>query len=178
MSELSGLSSWVLSFFPLLLAAFALQLLPINYVGLALIALSIVLFLLETQIASAGLLTVGGAVSMLIGSIMLIDSPVPFMKISLKVIIPSVLFTTAFFMFAVGLGLRAQRRKVSTGTSGITGETGIAKTDVFETGSIFVHGEFWNAWSDEIIKEGSAVEVVEVKGLKLRVKAIPRKEVS
>jgi membrane-bound serine protease (ClpP class) len=162
----------------ILLAAFALQLLPINYVGLSLIVLSIVLFLLETQIASAGLLTVGGAVSMLIGSIMLIDSPLPFMKISLKVIIPSVIFTAAFFMFAVGLGLRAQRGKVSTGQRGLTGETGTAKTDIFDTGSVFVHGEYWNARSDRKIEEGSTVEVVEVNGLKLKVKAIPSKEVS
>jgi len=162
----------------ILLAAFALQLLPINYVGLALIALSIVLFLMETQIASAGLLTAGGAVSMFIGSVMLIDSPLPFMKISLKVIIPSVIFTAAFFMFAVGLGLRAQRKKVHTGTRGLTGETGVAKTDIFDTGSVFVHGEYWNARSNEKIEEGSMVEVVEVNGLKLKVEATTRKEVS
>jgi membrane-bound serine protease (ClpP class) len=162
----------------ILLAAFALQLLPINYVGLALIALSIVLFLLETQIASAGLLTAGGVVSMFIGSVMLIDSPLPFMRISLKVIIPSVIFTAAFFAFAVGLGLRAQRRKVSTGARGLTGETGVAKSDVFETGSVFVHGEFWNASSDEKIENGSPVKVVAVDGLKLKVKAVSRKEVS
>ena len=162
----------------ILLAAFALQLLPVNYVGLALIALSIVLFLLETQIASAGLLTAGGVVSMFIGSIMLIDSPLPFMRISLKVIIPSVIFTAAFFMFAVGLGLRAQRKKVSTGTMGLTGEIGVAKSDVYETGSVFVHGEYWNATSDQKIESGTAVEVVAVDGLKLKVKAVPRKEVS
>lgn len=115
---------------------------------------------------------------MLIGSIMLIDSPVPFMKVSLKVIIPSVIFTAAFFVFAVGLGLRAQRSKVSTGDEGLTGETGTAKSVVYETGSVFVHGEFWNAYSDQPIAEGSNVEVVAVEGLKLKVRAISRKEVS
>ena len=168
----------VIGVISLLLATFALQLLPVNYVGLALIALAIGLFLLETQITSAGLLTVGGVVSMLIGSIMLIDSPLPFMKVSLKVIIPSVLFTAAFFLFAVGLGLRAQKAKVSTGTSGLVGESGIAKSDVHEKGSVFVHGEFWNACSDEIIAEGSTVEVVSVEGMTLKVRAPSSKEVS
>ena len=162
----------------ILLATFALQLLPINYVGLALIAVAIVLFVMETQIASAGLLTVGGVVSMLIGSIMLIDSPLPFMKISLKVIIPSVIFTAAFFTFAVGLGLRAQRRKVSTGTSGLIGEIGVAKGNVHRDGSVFVHGEFWNAYSDAEIAEGSNVQVIAVEGLKLKVRETNGKEVS
>jgi membrane-bound serine protease (ClpP class) len=162
----------------ILLAAFALQLLPVNFVGLALIALSVVLFLLETQIASAGLLTTGGVVSLFVGSVMLIDSPLPFMRVSLKVIIPSVVFTAAFFIFAVGLGLRAQRRKVSTGTGGITGEIGEARTEVHERGSVFVHGEFWNAWSEQKIEKGRRVEVVAVEGLKLKVKEVPSKEVS
>jgi len=168
----------VIGVISLLLASLALQLLPVNYVGLALIALAIGLFLLETQITSAGLLTAGGVVSMLIGSIMLIDSPLPFMKVSLKVIIPAVIFTAAFFVFAVGLGLRAQRGKVSTGDKGLTGETGITKSDVHETGSVFVHGEFWNAFSDERIVEGTNVEVVAVEGMKLKVQAISPKEVS
>jgi membrane-bound serine protease (ClpP class) len=168
----------VIGVISILLATFALQLLPVNYVGLALIAMAIALFLLETQITSAGLLTAGGVVSMLIGSIMLIDSPLPFMKVSLKVIIPSVLFTAAFFLFAVGLGLRAQKGKVSTGTSGLIGEKGIAKSDVHEQGSVFVHGEFWNACSDERIPEGSTVEVVSVEGMTLKVRATSSKEVS
>jgi membrane-bound serine protease (ClpP class) len=162
----------------LLLATFALQLLPINYVGLALIAVAIVLFLLETQIASAGLLTVGGIVAMLIGSIMLIDSPLPFMKISLKVIIPSVIFTALFFLFAVGLGLRAQRRKVSTGTAGLTGEIGVARTTIHDEGSVFVHGEYWNAYSAEEIPSATSVVVVAVEGMRLKVRKADRKEVS
>lgn len=167
----------VIGVISILLATFALQLLPINYVGLALIALAIVLFLLETQITSAGLLTVGGIVSMLIGSIMLIDSPLPFMKISLKVIIPSVIFTAAFFLFAVGIGLRAQRRKVSTGSKGMVGEVGVAKSEVHGRGSVFVHGEYWNAYSDERITEGSNVEVVAVEGMTIKVRATDRREV-
>jgi len=139
---------------------------------------AIVLFLLETQIASAGLLTAGGIVAMLIGSIMLIDSPLPFMKISLKVIVPSVIFTALFFLFAVGLGLRAQRRKVSTGTAGLTGEIGVARTAIHDEGSVFVHGEYWNAYSAEEIPSGSSVVVVAVEGMRLKVRKADRKEVS
>lgn len=167
----------VIGVISILLATFALQLLPINYVGLALIALAVVLFLLETQITSAGLLTVGGIVSMLIGSIMLIDSPLPFMKVSLKVIIPAVIFTAAFFLFAVGFGLRAQKRKVSTGTKGMVGEVGFAKTEIHERGSVFVHGEYWNAYSDEVIAAGKNVEVVAVEGMTIKVRATERREV-
>ncbi len=168
----------VIGVISILLATFALQILPVNYVGLALIAIAVVLFMLETQITSAGLLTVGGVVSMLIGSIMLIDSPLPFMKVSLKVIVPAVIFTAAFFAFAVGLGLRAQKRKVSTGNAGLAGEVGVAKSVVHEKGSVFVHGEFWNAYSDEPIAEGADVEVVSVEGMTLKVRAAGRKEVS
>ncbi|NIM19812.1 MAG: nodulation protein NfeD [Candidatus Latescibacteria bacterium] len=159
----------------ILLAFYALQLLPVNYAGVALIVLAIIMFLLEIKIPSGGLLTVGGVVAMVIGSIMFIDSPLPFMRVSLSVIIPAVVFTVLFFVFAVGMGLRAQRKKVSTGTKGIIGEIGVAKTDVVEgEGSVFVHGEFWNAYSDEKIPAGKKVEVVDVNGMMLKVK--PHKE--
>lgn len=161
----------------LVMAAFGLQMLPVNLTGLALIALAIVMFVLEVKVPSHGALTVGGVIAMTVGSIMLIDSPIPFMKVSLGVIIPSVIFTALFFLFAVGLGIRAQRRKVSTGRAGIMGETGVAKSDVHASGSVFVHGEFWNAYSDEPIAAGAEVEVVAVDGMKLRVRAAGRKEV-
>jgi membrane-bound serine protease (ClpP class) len=167
----------VIGVISILLATFALQLLPVNYVGLALIAMAIVLFLLETQITSAGLLTVGGVVSMVIGSIMLIDSPLPFMKVSLKVIIPSVVFTALFFAFAVGVGLRAQKKKVSTGSRGMVGEIGVAKSDIHESGSVFVHGEFWNAYSDDPIPQGSNVKIVAVEGMTIKVQETKRREV-
>jgi membrane-bound serine protease (ClpP class) len=107
---------------------------------------------------------------MVIGSIMFINSPLPFMRVSLAVMIPAVIFTVLFFLFVVGLGLKAQRRKVSTGTSGLIGEIGVAKTDVEEKGSVFVHGEYWNAVSDTKIPAGSKIEVVAVDGLIMRVK--------
>jgi membrane-bound serine protease (ClpP class) len=154
----------------ILLAFYALQLLPVNYAGLALIVLALIMFLLEIKIPSGGLLTVGGVIAMVIGSIMFIDSPLPFMRVSLSVMIPAVVFTVLFFLFAVGMGLRAQRRKVSTGTKGIIGEIGLAKTDISPEGSVFVHGEYWNAVSDEEIPAGSKIVVIAVEGMKMKVK--------
>jgi len=154
----------------LVTGAFAFQMLPISWTGAALIALALVLFILEIKVTSHGALTIGGIVAMLVGSIMLIDSPQPFMRVSLSVIIPSVLFTALFFLFAVGMGVRAQRRRVTTGREGLVGEEGSAKGDVHVTGSVFVHGEFWNATSDEPISDGSRVEVMGVEGLKLKVR--------
>lgn len=158
----------------ILVAFYALQLLPVNYAGVALILLAVILFLLEIKIPSGGVLTVGGVVAMLIGSIMFIDSPLPFMRVSFSVIIPAVIFTALFFMFAVGMGLRAQRRKVATGRSGMAGETGTARSDIGASGSVFVHGEHWNAFSDEPIAEGSTVEVVSVHGLKIKVRQVSK----
>ncbi|MCZ6766890.1 MAG: nodulation protein NfeD, partial [bacterium] len=158
----------------ILMAFFALQLLPVNYAGLALIIFGIIMFLLEIKITSGGLLTVGGAVSMLIGSIMFIDSAVPFMRVSLSVIIPAVVFSALFFLFVVGIGLKAQKKKVQTGDEGIIGETGVAKTDIGESGSVFVHGEHWNAFSRDAIPEGAKVEVVAVDGLTIEVRAVAK----
>ncbi len=153
----------------IILAAFALQLLPVNYTGLLLIIVSIIMFLLEIKVPSSGLLTIGGVISMLIGSLMFIDSPLPFMRVSVAVIIPSVIFTALFFLFAVGMGIRAQRRKVATGSLGIIGEVGTAVTDIHIEGSVFIHGEYWNAASDQKIPVGSKVIVLDIDGMKLKV---------
>lgn len=158
----------------ILMAFFALQLLPVNYAGLALIILGIIMFLLEIKITSGGLLTVGGTVSMFLGSIMFIDSPLPFMRVSLSVIIPAVVFSALFFLFVVGIGLKAQKKKVQTGAEGIVGETGVAKTDIAKSGSVFVHGEHWNAFSRNAIPEGAKVEVVAVDGLTVEVRAVAK----
>jgi membrane-bound serine protease (ClpP class) len=158
-----------------LTAAFALHMLPVNWAGALLIVLAIVLFVLEIKVTSHGLLTVGGAVAMLFGSLMLIDSPFPFMRVSLSLIVPSVLFTALFFLFAVGMGVRAQRRRVTTGREGLIGLEGVARGPVgAERGSVFVRGEFWNAVSDEAIEDGTPVEVVRVDGLLLKVRRVPR----
>lgn len=167
----------VIGVIAIVMSGFALQMLPVNLTGLALIVLAVIMFVLEIKIPSHGALTLGGVVAMLVGSIMLIDSPLPFMKVSLAVIIPSVAFTALFFLFAVGLGVKAQRRKVSTGSQGLVGETGTARGAVHGDGSVFVHGEHWNAYSDAPIADGKRVEVLAVEGMKLKVRAADPKEV-
>jgi membrane-bound serine protease (ClpP class) len=154
----------------LVTAAYALQMLPISWTGVALILLAIVLFILEVKVTSHGALTIGGVVAMIIGSIMLIDSPLPFMRVSLAVIIPSVLFTALFFLFAVGMGIRAQRRKVTTGSEGLVGSVGTARGAVSDAGMVFVRGELWSAQSDEPIADGEAVQVVAVDGMRVSVR--------
>jgi membrane-bound serine protease (ClpP class) len=154
----------------LVLAFFSFQMLPINYAGVLLIALAVGFFITEIWVTSGGLLTVGGVIAMFFGSLMLIESPAPFLKISLKVIIPAVIATAAFFVFAVGAGLRAQRRKPVTGKEGLIGEIGVATTDIDGTGQAFIHGELWTVTSDEKIEKGGGVRVVSMKGLRPEVR--------
>jgi len=153
----------------LVLAFFAFQTLPINYAGLILIVFGVILFVLESQITSYGLLTVGGVISMLLGSFMLVRVTPPVWKISWKVIIPSVVVTALFFLFAIGMAIRAQRRKPTTGMKGIIGEIGVARTKIDKEGKVFVHGEIWNAASEEVIRKGEKVRVVGIEGLTLRI---------
>jgi membrane-bound serine protease (ClpP class) len=154
----------------LILALYSFQTLPVNYAGLLLILLAIVLFILEIKVVSFGMLTIGGLISMLIGSIMLFDSPLPFFRLSLKVILPAVILTTLFFSLTIYLVIKAFRRKPVTGTEGLVGLEGKAKTDIYKDGQIFVHGEIWQAWSDESIKAGEMVTVEKVENLKLKVR--------
>lgn len=157
----------------LILAFFALQTLPVNYAGLLLILLAIILFILEVKITSYGLLTIGGIASMFLGSLMLIESPpenlAPALTISLELIITFVLFTAAFFLFALSMAFKTHRARVTTGVEGLIGEEGIASTRIANTGRVNVHGEIWKAMSDAPIKKGERVRVVDVQGLTLRV---------
>jgi membrane-bound serine protease (ClpP class) len=150
----------------LVLAFFSFQMLPINYAGVLLILLGVAFFIAEIWVTSGGLLTIGGGVAMFFGSLMLIESPAPFLRISLKVIIPAVIATAAFFVFAVGAGLRAQRRKPATGKEGLISERGVATTDIDRTGQAFIHGELWTVASVEKISKGEEVVVVAMTGLR------------
>jgi len=156
----------------LILAFFSFQMLPINYAGLLLIILAFGFFIAEVKVHSAGLLTVGGVIAMFLGSLMLIESPEPFIKISIAVIIPAILATAAFFIFAVGKGLKAQMRKPTTGKEGLVGERGVAMTEIAGTGRVFVHGELWTASSKERISQGEPVVVTAVGGLELEVRRL------
>ena len=160
------------------LAAYSLQMLPVNYAGLALILLAIILFIVEIKVTSYGMLTIGGIISLLIGSIMLIDSPFQFMDISLSIIITATVVTAAFFIFIIGLGLRAQMRKKFGGSEGLVGETGKAASDITpdSPGRARVHGEFWKAESDHEIKKDEEIVVDEVKNFVIKVSSIARLE--
>jgi len=165
----------VLGVISLLLALYALHTLPVNYAGLALIIFGVILFILDLKIASHGILTIGGVISLLLGSLMLINvqTPVEVVRVSLNVIIPTIIFTTLFFVFALGMAIRAQRKKPTTGIEGMIGEIGVALTRLAPVGQVRVRGEIWSAESiSGPIDEGTAIEVVEVVDLRLKVKHI------
>jgi len=163
----------VVGFIAIVLALYSLNTLPVNFAGLALIVFGVVLFVLELKITSHGILTVGGIVSLLLGSVMLInpESSLEVIAISWGVIIPAVLCTSLFFLFAIGIGIRAQRRKPVTGAEGILGEPGVTITALSPAGQVRVHGELWNAVaSGDAIPARCAVTVVGVSGLTLTVR--------
>ena len=157
----------------IILAFYSMHTLPVNYAGLALIIFAVILFLLEIKVVSHGVLTIGGIISLLLGSMMLIDedSVLEAMEISMELIIIVVVLTSAFFLFAITFGIRAQRKKPVTGSEGIIGEIGIAISNIKPLGKVRVHGEFWNAeCKDEVINKGDEVEVVSINHLTLIVK--------
>ena len=157
----------------ILLAVFALNLLPTRFAALALILVAFVLFALEAKFATHGILTVGGIALMVIGALLLVDSPVPEMRVhlltALSVSIPIGVITA----FLLTLALRARRRKVVTGVQGLIGETGLVRTPLAPQGRIFVHGELWNAVSPLPLMPGDAVVVRAVEGLTLQVDPLP-----
>lgn len=154
----------------LILAFYALHTLPINYAGLMLIILGVGLFIAEAFITSHGVLGIGGAIAMAIGSVMLIESPSPYLRISWAVIVPVVALSALLFIITVTLAVRVQREKADTGKEGMLGLEGEAKTNIHTSGQIFVRGEYWNAWSEAPIQKGERVKVEAVEGLKLKVK--------
>jgi membrane-bound serine protease (ClpP class) len=154
----------------IILAFFALQMLPVNYAGLALIIFAIILFIAEIKVVSHGVLAIGGVISLFLGSMMLFHSPVDYMRVSLSVIIPAVLVSAAFFIFAVTMAIRARLSKPTTGREGLIGELGTAWTPIAPEGKVSVHGEVWNATSDEPIEKGQLVRVIGTVGLKIIVK--------
>jgi membrane-bound serine protease (ClpP class) len=153
----------------LILAFFALQTLPVNYAGILLIALAIILFIMEMKIPSYGLLSVAGVLSLLLGSLMMFKNTGPDMGLSLKVLLPTLILISGFFVFVAGLVFRAQMSKPKTGTKGLVGEIGIVKKALAPEGKVFVHGELWNARAQEEIDENRKVRVINVVNLMLEV---------
>ncbi len=158
----------------LLLGLYSLQMLPINYAGLGLIFLGIILFIIEVKVASYGLLSIGGIVSLFFGSIMLIDAPFEFMEISMSIIITVVVLTVLFFGALAYLGLKAQLRKRAGGSEGLIGEYGFAITDIYpdSPGKAKVHGEIWKAISKQEISAGDEIVVISVSRLTVEVSKI------
>ncbi|OGG45652.1 MAG: serine protease [Candidatus Handelsmanbacteria bacterium RIFCSPLOWO2_12_FULL_64_10] len=156
----------------IILAFFSFQTLSVNYAGLILILLGIVMFILEVKIISHGALTLGGIVAMVLGSTMLFESPEPFLRVSWLVIIPAVLASAGFILFAVGLGLQAQRRRPVTGVNDLVGKVGAARTEVHVKGMVFVSGEYWSATSETPIEAGAEVRVRAVNGPVLTVEKV------
>jgi membrane-bound serine protease (ClpP class) len=155
----------------LILAFYAFQTLPVNYAGLLLIILAVILFVLEIKVVSHGVLTIGGIIAMLIGSLMLFESPGPFVRLSLYLILPAVIITALFFSFTIRLALKAYRRKPVTGREELTGMEGTARTDITrEGGTVSLHGEIWSAFSDDVIEKNDKIVVEEVRDLKLKVR--------
>jgi len=157
----------------LILAFYALQTLPVNYAGILLIILGAILFIAEIKITSYGLLSVGGVISLTLGSLMLFESPEPYFRVSLNVVLPTVLLTSAFFLLIVGLAIKAHRARPATGMEGMVGLIGVAKSPLGpKGGKVFIHGEYWNAVSDEEIQADDEVKVVEVRNLRMKVKRL------
>jgi membrane-bound serine protease (ClpP class) len=155
----------------LLLAFFAFQVLPVNYAGVLLILFGVALLILEVKVTSHGVLSVGGIASLLFGSLMLMDSDRPELRVGLTVILPVVGGLSTILIVLVRLGIQAQRRRSVTGTSGMLGEVGRAMTDIGPNrpGQVQTHGEIWRARAAEPIAAGESVRVVAVDGLTLTV---------
>ena len=162
----------------LLLAFYSLQTLPINYAGLLLIGLGMVMFILEASVASFGMLTLGGAVAMFLGALMLIDSPEEYLRIPLSTIIVVVGTTAALFTFIIGAAVRGFRNRPVTGSEGMIGEVGTVFARLAPTGTVQLRGSLWSARSASDIEVGETVRIVEVDGLKLTVEKTKEEKIS
>jgi membrane-bound serine protease (ClpP class) len=155
----------------LLLGLYALQLLPVNYAGLALTVLAIILFIAEIKVTSYGALTIGGIISMILGALMLFDAPPPLPGLSLWVAVPTTLLVAGFFVFLVGAALKTLSQPPYSGREGLLQKVGVALTPIDQKqGKVFVAGERWDAHSEEPIEQGGEVEVVQMDGMTLLVK--------
>ena len=156
----------------LVLALYAMQTLPINYAGLLLIILGVVLLIAEVNVMSYGLLAMSGAISIFLGSIMLIDSEDPAMQISKMILYPTLGMTFLFSIGSIYLAKKAHQLRTTTGMEGLLGEVGVVKETLNPEGRVLVHGETWNAKSDVAISDGEKVIVEAVEGLKIKVRKV------
>ena len=157
----------------MLLGLSAISVLPINWLGAALLLLAFTLFVLEAKFAAHGILAVGGAVSMVLGAVMLVDSPIPEMRVHWGTAIALALPFSAITVMLLSLALRARRGKVETGSEGMIGQTGSAITELAPEGKVFVHGEYWDAISLRPAAAGAHIRVTAIDRLKLTVEPVP-----
>lgn len=161
----------------LILALFMSSVLPVNITGVALIALAVCLFVVDVFASTHGVLTVGGVVAFVIGSILMFDTGESAIRLSLALIVPATAVTAAFFFFVIGAGLRAQLLPKKTGMESMKGRTAIAETSVDAGGGkVIFDGEYWNAVSDVAVEQGAPVEILAVQGLTLKIKPIPKEQ--
>jgi len=154
----------------LILAFYSLQTLPVNIAGIALIVVAIIFFVLEIFIQPNGILATGGVISLFLGSLMLFKGG-PMFRVNIGIVTITTLITLLFFLWIVGKGVQTFFMKPKTGKEGLIGERGIAKTQIdLKGGTCLVHGELWNAKSEETIEPGEEIEVIKVEGLTLWVK--------
>jgi membrane-bound serine protease (ClpP class) len=153
----------------LLLALFALSVLPVNYVGVLLILLGIGFFVAEVKVTSYGLLTVAGLVSFVLGSLMLVRSPFPAMRVGLNVVLPTALAVAFVVIFLLERVIRSHRQRPITGMEGLVGELGTAATALSPGGRVLVHGEYWDATSRSPVEAGAEVRVVKANDRNLEV---------
>ena len=153
----------------ILLAAFALNLMPVRFAAVILIFASFALFALEAKFATHGVLGIGGIVTMVLGGLLLVDAPIPEMRVHLWTALAVSLPLGVITIFLMSLALKARRNKVVTGREGLIGETGVAQTALTPQGKVFVHGELWDAVSSAEVAAGQSVVVQRVDGLRLSV---------
>jgi membrane-bound serine protease (ClpP class) len=158
----------------LLLAFFGLSTLPVNYTGILLIIFGVILFIAEIKVMSHGILTVGGVISLIMGSLLLFDTPEPALRISLQVLIPAILVASGFFIVVIWLAIKAQMRKHFTGVEAMVGTEAEVVTDIDNEGKVFLKGEYWRATSEKPVKKGAKVKVIKVEGLSLIVEEIKK----
>jgi membrane-bound serine protease (ClpP class) len=159
-----------------LLGLSAISILPINWLGAALLLLAFTMFALEAKFTSHGVLAVGGAACMILGAVMLIDSPIPEMRIRWSTAIALTIPFAAITVLLLSLALRARHAKVETGSEGMIGQTGAAVTELAPAGKVFVHGEYWDAVSLKPAAVGASIRVTAIDKLKLTVEPVPRQE--
>ena len=156
----------------LILALFAFNMLPVNWAGAALILLAIVLFVLEATVTSHGLLAVGGIIAMIAGGLMLVEGPIPQLRVRLSTALGLAFPFAIITVVLVRLVYLSHRRKSIVGEEAMVGQVGIAKSDVHKEGKVLVRGEYWNACSERPIPAGARVRVVKVDGLTIEVEQV------